>query len=96
MPPTHIIVKTRIPIAFASRVVSALSKSFRYEPVIIDEFEGAIDNPVSAQEYIASKKVQEVKDHVIAHEVPDLAKDDRQERIDEINAAAITVEITQE
>lgn len=94
MPPTSLVITMTIPIAFGARMQAALAANYRYQALVIDENGALVSNPQTVQEFILANRVQELKNHVAAYEVPDLAKDDRQDRIDEINAVSITSEIT--
>lgn len=85
--------KLTIPEAFAGRPVAAITARYGYKAVLVNPLTGEeTNNPVTPLQFTAGILMRFVKENVIAHEVPDLAKEDRAERVAEINAVQISVE----
>lgn len=83
-----------IPEQYAGRPAQAICANRDYQSTIKNPITGEeVANPVNSVDFALSVIMKFLKDEMIAHEVPDLAKADRQSKINEINGMSITVEV---
>lgn len=82
------------PDEYAERIVCDLCAQYHYQWTVLDPDTGEqVSNPETPFEFMSKLKIKWIKDNMKAHEVPDLAKADRQARVDEIDSIEITIEI---
>lgn len=83
-----------IPEAIAGQPALAISSNRNYKETVINPITGEeIPNPVTRLQVAAGVLMSFVKEEMIAYYVPDLAKADRQAKIDEIKGFAITIQV---
>lgn len=75
--------------------VAAECKNHGYQATILDENGDPISNPETPFQFVARYRIKYIKDNLKAALVPDLAKADRQAKIDEIDAIVVTIEQVQ-
>lgn len=82
-----------IPEAYAGRPAMAISSNRNYQAILTAPDGEQYANPLTRMQVAANVLLNFIKEEMIAYEVPDLAKSDRQAKVDEINAISITIEV---